>query len=491
MTFETKMKKRIDNKLNAMVKNPYQKEVVNHPFPLWAKIVLPLSCLATASVVALVAFAPKVKNDGPTQLGNLTALVTPTKKSATNVNEKQMSVTTFNSYKAFSKKFVSLMMQVNNSEDEKSMSVSIPDAYLCLAITGIISSTEAMNDVISYLELNNVDELKTAAREIIKTLCTLYKDKEGLVSGGYNLNSVWLNPDMVKELENKDAELYQDLKDVFDVAIFINDLNNVTAKEYMDAYAPEGFKNPEPNLPDAPKPFSVMSGYYCLDSFTDDAKEYLKNQCESGTHKIDYTFNGTNKAVNYYKVDIDSTVFEGSNFYGSIMPINHLNIAYFLPNNVNDMPSAILNDVLNENYSVKQGTYRGEPAGLHHVTFSAPYFSIDNQLTLEHPQLANILPVISTRGAGARICEALTGEDMLLKFIKQFSTMTFDYNGFYSASYTVAGGSYATPDEYSPFELKLNHPHVFEVTKFIETIGNGYHNIPLVVGEVVDPNFDK
>ena len=155
------MKKRIDDKLNAMVKNPYQKEVVNHPFPLWAKIVLPLSCLATASVVALVAFAPKVKNDGPTQLGNLTALVAPTKKSATNVNEKQMSVTTFNSYKAFSKKFVSLMMQVNNSDDEKSMSVSIPDAYLCLAITGIISSTEAMNDVISYLELNNVDELKT------------------------------------------------------------------------------------------------------------------------------------------------------------------------------------------------------------------------------------------------------------------------------------------------------------------------------------------
>ena len=109
-----------------------------------------------------------------------------------------------------------------------------------------------------------------------------------------------------------------------------------------------------------------------------------------------------------------------------------------------------------------------------HIVEQTGNASIDNQFTLEHPQLVNILPVISTRGAGARICEALTGEDMLLKFIKQFSTMTFDYNGFYSASYTVAGGAYATPDEYSPFELKLNHPHVFEVTKFIETIGNKF-----------------
>ena len=41
------------------------------------------------------------------------------------------------------------MMEVNN-KNENSLAISIPDAYLCLAILGAISSDSARNDVLSY-----------------------------------------------------------------------------------------------------------------------------------------------------------------------------------------------------------------------------------------------------------------------------------------------------------------------------------------------------
>ena len=54
MTLEQKMKKRIDNNLNQMVKNPYEKK--KHKFPLWAKIMIPVTAVTAAVAVPIILF---------------------------------------------------------------------------------------------------------------------------------------------------------------------------------------------------------------------------------------------------------------------------------------------------------------------------------------------------------------------------------------------------------------------------------------------------
>ena len=58
---EKKMKKRIDNNLNKLVKNPYVKP--KKTFPLWGKILIPLGSslvAATACLAIILPFALKV-----------------------------------------------------------------------------------------------------------------------------------------------------------------------------------------------------------------------------------------------------------------------------------------------------------------------------------------------------------------------------------------------------------------------------------------------
>ena len=163
----------------------------------------------------------------------LNQLTSPKVKKIIRENNFEMSNLTYKSYMAFARKFTSYIMEVNNKEDEKSLGISIPDAYLCLAISGAISDDEARNDVLAYLELNNMDELRTVVKEMIATLATLMKNSEGKNVGGYNLNSVWFNPDKVELLKEKDEQLYKDLEEIFDASLFMETLTSAKANQYM------------------------------------------------------------------------------------------------------------------------------------------------------------------------------------------------------------------------------------------------------------------
>lgn len=70
--------------------------------------------------------------------------------------------------------------------------------------------------------------------------------------------------------------------------------------------------------------------------------------------------------------------------------------------------------------------------------------------------------------------------------------MKFNYDGFYSCSVTIAGyaANASMPIEYEPFELKLDHPYIFEVKKDVK-VGKEYTSLPIVVGEIVNPNYQE
>ena len=166
MKLEKRVKQRIDNSLDKIAKNPYEKKRV---FPLWAKISIPVGSVVLATSVALGVILPLTHGGQslfPSELQSH-RLTTPKVAKITNKINNNLSSTTYNSYTSFVKKFVSYMMEVNNKDEEESLGISIPDAYLCLAITGVISTDEARNDILSYLELKDMNELRTSVKEIV------------------------------------------------------------------------------------------------------------------------------------------------------------------------------------------------------------------------------------------------------------------------------------------------------------------------------------
>jgi len=409
-----------------------------------------------------------------------------------------LSQSTYDSYMAFAKKFTSLVIQTSiEKEGEKSLGVSIPDAYFCLAILGAISDDAARSDVLSYLELASVEDMRTAVRELLAVAGTLYKNADGKLMGGYNLNSIWLDPEQVQLVKEKDEQLYQDLEEVFDASTYHNALTSKRANDYMKE---NGLKDmPVPNIElddDNPPAIGVMSAYYCLDYFKEETKQRYEQQYKSKVHKMDYTYANNISQVDYIQTREHGNVYEGNGFYGADSQIQNLNMTYFLPNDSNALPSSILNDVLDKNYQLKQGKYI-DYEGVEHdstifdVIVKAPYFSLDNKIDLEYEKLKTILPVITKKGAGERLAESILGEDLFLAFIKQFSVMKYNYDGFYSCSVTIAGNyaSSAASPTYETFELVLDHPYIFEVNKQIRT-GQTWNQLPLVIGEIVVPEYE-
>ena len=430
----------------------------------------------------------------------LNRLTTPKLGKETKVLNYEMSSTTYNSYMSFAKKFTSLMMEVNNGKEEASLGISIPDAYICLAITGAISTDEARDDVISYLGLSNMDELRQSIKEILATLATLYRNSDNKLVGGYNLNSIWLNPDKVSLIKEKDEQLYQDLEEVFDASLYLEALTSDKANQYMRENGLKDMPVPEIKLDDKdPCALNVMSAYYCLDYFPEEIKQSYEYQYKNGNHKMDYTYDGQTSKVDYIGQVNHQNVYEGSNFYGSTLGIGYLNMAYFLPNDKDALPSSILDDVLNENYGLKQSSYvnyegRVQETTIHEVTINAPYFSLNNEGELKHADLEKILPIITNYGAGQRIADPRPGYWLYLDFIKQFSVMKFNYDGFYSCSVTISGikeASAPAPIEYEKFNLTLDHPYIFEVRKNVMIDKKDFVNVPIVIGEIVNPEYSE
>ena len=428
---------------------------------------------------------------------NLNRLTTPKVEKVTDKYNNQMSQTTYKSYTAFTKKFAKLAIETTNKEKEESLGVSIPDAYLCLAISAVISDDEARNDVLSYLELNSVDELRTSVKEVLATLCTLRKNYEGQLQGGYNLNSIWLDPQQVKLVEEKDEQMYKDLEEVFDASTYMEALTSKKANSYLDENGLKDLPTPKIQLDDEnPPAMGVMSVYYCLDYFDEGMKNYYKNQYTSGTHKMDYIYGENTAKVDYIEQIRYGEVYVGDGFHGADLGISSLSMSYFLPDNKSVMPSAILSDVLDGEYAAKVGKctdYKGneEETTIHDIDISAPYFSLNNEISLNHEVLKTILPKITNRGAGARLAETIDPDGYTyLDFIKQFSVMKFNYDGFYSCSVTIGGYGANTSigPTYEKYELKLDHPYIFQVQKGVSVNSMSY-KLPIVIGEIVNPDY--
>ncbi len=551
MGLDKRMKKRIeqiDKNLDAIVKNPYQKEIVEKKpkrLPSWTKWALPFGgAVLTASLALGIALpitllggglnanpgagtatasvpsrnsndkeCPREEPSGSMTKGNpnhydeyqdgtytpenVNCLISPSKGASRDGVTIRMSETTYNSYRAFAKKFVTLMMGVNNPvDDEKSMAISIPDAYLSLAITGIISDENGLQDILSYLELENITALKNAAKQIISNLGTMKKDSGGNDVGGLNLNSIWLNPEKMSLLAEKDEDLYRDLKNIFEASLYLDGLTSNKAKQYIGENGLPDKPIPNIELPhdDDPAAVSVMSVYYDMDVF--DASDWYQSQYQSGQHTMSYTVGGATKQVDYIgQTERHNEIFENDNLTGTTLRLDNSHINFFLPKDETAMPSTILGDVLDKNYSPKTFAYTSatgeeKDTTLCEVNVSAPYFFMENNARLEREDLIPLFPSLTSHGIASRLASSKNGFSVYLDSILQFSTMRFDYNGFYSCSATIVLGQDESADvDRVVVDFALDRPYVFERSRYLRNSDGGVYEVPIIVGEIVDPNY--
>jgi hypothetical protein len=444
--------------------------------------------VAVAGVVALSCYAGGLFGTG---LSGIEAdrLIKPSLKKIVETPVCEMSETAYNSYLSFSQKFTKLAFQSSiASKGEISLGVSLPDAYLNLALCGFISSPEAENDILAFLNLNSESELMSAAKEIVASLCTLSKDEEGRYNGGYNLNSLWLNLLKVSLLP-ADKNVYEGLADIFDASVYKRALTSEAANAYLQSDGLSDMPTPKIQLDndDDPSALSLMSVYYCMDSFFN--HDDLEALYRGGNDKMEYQQNGATSEVHSVATLAKSApLYEGKNFLGTIAPIQKLQMAYFLPSENDAMPSLILDDVLASAYQEKSYS---TPFGLstsYDVTTHAPYFKLNNSLTVYADSLAQEMPHIVRGGMGAKMVTSSFGS-VALSNIMQQSVMSFDYNGFYSCSVTVTSAEVTSASSNERYTLNLNHPYLFAVQKPGIKVNDTYHPVPLVIGEIIDPAY--
>ncbi|MCI2111627.1 MAG: hypothetical protein LKK13_04725 [Bacilli bacterium] len=463
------------------------------PKSLWVKIGIPVGSLVAVGVVALSLYEGGVfPLSGPSSEAlRASRLVAPTTEKVLASPKREMSETTYASYRTFARNFVALAFDNSiKTNGERSLGVSIPDAYMCFALAAITSTSEAEGDFLSFMGLNGESELKEAASEVVSSLCTLKEEENGDLSGGYNLNSLWFNPKKVNLLP-KDEDLYSLLGRVFDASIYNEALTSDSGNAYLASEGLKGFPTPRLALNDEdPLASAAMSVYYCVDGFAE--KENLKSQYDSGTHKMAYFEGGVERDVDYIAdVSVDHKVYEGDGFTMAKMRIRNLDMSYYLPDEEEGLPSGILGAALSGSYEpmsyVDEDT--GEPSSKYEVSILAPYFKLENDISLDGEALAKAFPNATSRGLNEKMAQGIIGP-IRLSYLIQDSLMSFDYNGFHSCSATIVGGEPGAPTPPGkPYDFSLSHPYLFSVEQPFVKVGSSSVSVPLTIGEIVDPGY--
>jgi hypothetical protein len=114
---------------------------------------------------------------------------------------------------------------------------------------------------------------------------------------------------------------------------------------------------------------------------------------------------------------------------------------------------------------------------------------MNNASQLHQDDLISAFPHLTQIGGfGSRLAESTKGLPIGLAYIAQFSTMRFDYNGFYSCPATIVGGDEMSSYDETKVDFVVNRPYVFERSKTLK-VGNDDLDVPIIVGEIVDPNY--
>lgn len=394
------------------------------------------------------------------------------KREAAKVNA--LSADSVTLYKAFYQNTAPLAL----SGEDQTKSYSVFDAFVNFAMLTYFSEGEAQEKLLPLFAVDDPSGLPKAVRELTWALGTpinrsFLGSAENVPHGGYSANSVWYDAGLLTPRGDKEGEAaFEDLRDSFYASLFPSRPTGAKIHRWLEQTLPEGYDIP--SIPGSADSDAALVSSYFL-KIPNLYRERAKQVYEEGKNRLDYTFDEKTIRSGYtsYHNMYGGAYFESDNLLGGTN--SDYGLSVFLPKDESALPSSIRGEVIGETYETKR-THG-------HYDVTIPYFAIDKQeLTLNKlfaPKIGDAL--------GHRVCQKLFAEDLFVDAIKQYSKLSFDYDGFYSASVTVTWmATSAAPVQDVPFELIVNRPFFFR-----EAITVGGESLPVVVGEIIDPGYEK
>jgi len=340
-------------------------------------------------------------------------------------------------------------------------SFSPVDAFVNIAILGYTSVGSVQSEILDALGVADIQELNEVTKDVVSVLGS---------DAGYALNSFWYDDD--------EYDLSEDSGDLLSV-LSANYYSNVIARrptsalvnEWLDLYVPaEIFPIiPEVELSEDGADAAIVSSYFAKSEWSAPSLgQNFEDQYESGSHKMTFMAPDQSTQVDY--VEYGGVKISADGFEGVSIALDKFDIEFYLPDEGSSVLD-IFDDAINRRY---------DAAGSETTGADIPYFEIENKLNLM-PSISEFgINSILSHGAG----QALLSGDNGIQVTKstQFSYMSFDYGGLYSASVTVTELNDVAGYDFSSEASRIVFDRPFAFSAF-------YHGAIILVGQVFNPLY--
>ena len=357
--------------------------------------------------------------------------------------------------------FVSSVSPLVFNGEFDARSFSPVDAFVNVAILAYVSTGVSQEEILTALGVDSISELNQVTKDVIDVLGS---------GAGYTLNSFWFDDDLY-DLTDNSENLLEVLSNYYYTNIIARRPTTELVNEWLDIYVPKDRFPviPQVELKEGGVEAAIVSSYFAKDSWSDEKlskqyeEEYIsKNHKmtfygEDGEKEIDYLMHGGRKLV-------------ADNYIGTTLSLKEMKVNFFLPNDDTSV-SEIFSDVLANNHQDDDT-----------IGIQVPYFKIDNRLDLIPAYRTIGLNGVFDVAAAQGLIDIPVGENpLVVTSIEQFSTMSFDFGGLYSASVTVTQMEPTSGGDFFDIEvIVFDRPFVFTVT---------YHDATILVGQVYNPIY--
>ncbi len=345
------------------------------------------------------------------------------------------------------------------SEDEfDARSFSPVDAFVNVAILGYVSTGSSQSEILDALGVETIEELNSVTKDVIDVLGS---------GAGYALNSFWFDDD-VYDIKSGSDNLLEALSNYYYTNIIARRPTSELVNEWLDIYVPKDRFPivPEVELQDGGSDAAIASSYFAKSTWNQDGLgDLYESEFERDNHKMTFKGRDEDKQIDY--IDHGAIRLLADDYAGASLALEDMEINFFLPD-LDSSVSSIFSDVLNDSYTTDD-----------YIRLNAPYFKIDNRLDLIPSYRDFGLNDVFDVGAAQGL---LNSDSLVVTGIQQFSTMSFDFGGLYSASVTVTELNETAGYDYSGYDLMvIDRPFVFTAS---------YHGATILVGQVFNPIYE-
>jgi hypothetical protein len=428
-------------------------------------LALPLLCGCQAGESSFQNLSAYVGSDVP--VSTFSALHPLFENDDSLLSEKEAGIKAASalSYEAFAKNLTAFAFQ---NEAASSANLSIPDAYLDLAIEAKTSSEEVKNALLPMFGLSSQAELDSCVEDLSQGLFNLVGSKEN-PRGGIVLNSLFVGSGL--SIAKNDA-LLASLRDSYGVSLYHDNPYEKNIDVVNTEKTPVSYGDPillaegELGLDDYSKATYAGSSYSYFSQYAPAEIANYRNLNKDSAHRLSFEGrDGAKKEVAYNEEKVAGKLLSGADFQGFT---SELGVSLFLPN-AGVSAFAVLPEVA-------AGSYQGSALS-YLIKAEIPHFSVQGSA-----DLSSFAGVDRLEGAFSSLVENFASASGRTH---QKSLLTYDEKGFAMHSLTFTVGETSSTDPETVMTLNFDRPFVYRNDLTVTCSDDkSVHSLPTFLGYI-------